>query len=75
MYIKHEVASWKILVARDSNQKEKEDLFRIIENTSEKLSREPSKSRESSLKGIQNKAIAILSDLSENFISNWFNWL
>lgn len=75
MYIKHEVASWKILVARDSNQKEKEDLFRIIENTSEKLSREPSKSRESSLKGIQNKAIAILSDLSENFISDWFNWL
>lgn len=70
MYIKHEVASWKILVARDSNQKEKEDLFRIIENTSEKLSREPSKSRESSLKGIQNKAIAILSDLSENFISD-----
>lgn len=75
MYIKHEVASWKSLVARDSNQKEKEDLFRIIENTSEKLSREPSKSRESSLKGIQNKAIAILSDLSENFISDWFNWL
>ena len=75
MYIKHEVASWKILVARDSNQKEKEDLFRVIENTSEKLSREPSKSRESSLKGIQNKAIAILSDLSENFISDWFNWL
>lgn len=70
MYIKHEVASWKILVARDSNQKEKEDLFRIIENTSEKLSREPRKSRESSLKGIQNKAIAILSDLSENFISD-----
>ena len=75
MYIKHEVASWKILVARDSNQKEKEDLFRIIENTSEKLSREPRKSRESSWKGIQNKAIAILSDLSENFISDWFNWL
>ena len=58
------------MVARDSNQKEKEDLFRIIENTSEKLSREPSKSRESSLKGIHNKAIAILSDLSENFISD-----
>lgn len=75
MYIKHEVASWKILFGRDPNQKEKEDLFRIIENTSEKLSREGSKSRESSLKGIKNKAIAMLSDLSENFISDWFNWL